>query len=404
MSDDRIEAPDDCAAALERLFRETPMRSDWFTAAFLAGAPVAAVTSIVVKLVDRYGPYQHTTKTKDGWVVHLRDAEVPVRCALDPHGRFADLLFQPAVRTTGSIEDHIRAIAALPGRSAVLVATDGRVRFEHGSAVPLAVGSAFKLAVLYAVAIACEDGRLSWDRVVPLDPAWRSLPSGVLQDWPEGTPLTIAALANFMISVSDNTATDALIHLVGRANVEAISARNTPFLTTREAFILKGADNGAIRQDWLVANATGRRALLDHLAEMLLPRSDGLAREVTAEVEWFFTVEEIRALLEATHHLPPFRISAGMVPGRRWSSVTYKGGSENGVLNLSALVVAEGGQHHCVVATWNNAGSLDAERLLEPFRGILRLLEAKTDADCPDRTISRPIDQERSYGRLDKDD
>lgn len=375
MSDDRIKARDDCAAALERLFCETPVRSDWFTAGFLAGASVAAVTSIVVKLIDRHGPYQHTTKINDGWVVRLRDAEVPVRCALDGHGRFAGLLFQPAVRTTGTIEDHVRAIAALPGRSAVLVTTDGRTRFEHGSAVPLAVGSAFKLAVLHAVAVACEDWRLSWDRVVSLDPAWRSLPSGILQDWPEGTPLTIAALANFMISVSDNTATDALIHLVGRANVEAISARNTPFLTTREAFILKGGDNGAMRRDWLVADATGRRALLDHSADMPLPRSDGLAREVTAEVEWFFTTQELCALLEATQHLAPFRISAGMVPGRQWSSVAYKGGSEPGVLNLSALVVAESGQHHCVVATWNDAESLDPERLLEPFRGILRLME-----------------------------
>ncbi|MEE7461061.1 serine hydrolase [Methylobacterium fujisawaense] len=375
MSDDCIKAPDDCAAALERLFRETPVRSDWFTAGFLAGASVAAVTSIVVKLIDRYGPCQQTTKINDGWVLRLRDAEVPVRCALDGHGRFAGLLFQPAVRMTGSIEDHVRAIAALPERSAVLVATDGRTRFEHGSTIPLAVGSAFKLAVLHAVAMACEGGRLSWDRVVPLDPAWRSLPSGVLQDWPEGTPLTIAALANFMISVSDNTATDALIHLVGRANVESISARNTPFLTTREAFILKRGNNDSLRRDWLTTEASGKRVLLERLAEMPLPFPDQLAREVTTEVEWFFTAEEIRALLEATHHLPPFRISAGMVPGRRWSSVAYKGGSENGVLNLSALVVAESGQHHCVVATWNDAEALNPERLLEPFRGILRILE-----------------------------
>ena len=375
MTDDRVEPPDDCVAALERLFRETPVRSDWFTAAFLAGASVAAVTSIVTKLIDRYGPYQHTTKINDGWVVRLRDAEVPVRCALDGHGRFACLLFQPVVRTTVTIEDHVRTIAALPGRSAVLVATDGRTRFEHESAVPLAVGSAFKLAVLHAVAMACEGGQFSWDRVVPLDPAWLSLPSGILQDWPEGTPLTVAALANFMISVSDNTATDALIHLVGRANVEAISARNTPFLSTREAFILKGSDNGAIRRDWLVADATGKQALQDHLADMPLPRTDGLSREVTAEVEWFFSAQELRALLEATHHLPPFRISAGMVPGRQWSSVAYKGGSETGVLNLSALVVTQSGQRHCVVATWNDTESLDPERLLEPFRGILRILE-----------------------------
>ena len=85
MGIDSIEGPADCAAALERLFRETPVRSDWFTAAFLAGAPVAAITSIVVKLIDRYGPYQHTIKINDGWVV--RRGNLSLQHAVSHHMR-----------------------------------------------------------------------------------------------------------------------------------------------------------------------------------------------------------------------------------------------------------------------------------------------------------------------------
>jgi beta-lactamase class A len=378
VSVDRSEIPEDCAAALARLFSGTPARSDWFTPAFLAQVPAATVTAVVAKLIGRHGPFRDAARTGDGWSVHLAEADVPVRCALDDRGRIAGLLFQPAVRTIGALADHVGAIAALPGRSAVLVVTDGRVRSEHGSAVPLAVGSAFKLAVLHAVAAACDRGRLAWAQVVPLDPLWRSLPTGILQDWPDGTPLTVAALANLMISMSDNTATDALIHLVGRASVEAVTPRNAPFLSTREAFILKDEANAALRQDWLEADATGRRALLARLAGLPVPRPDGLARAVTAGVEWFLTAAELRGLLEATHHLPPFRISSGMVPPGRWRSVAYKGGSETGVLNLSALVAAESGARHCVVATWNDVEALDPERLLEPFRGILRILEDRS--------------------------
>src|SRR3546814_1131698 len=39
--------------------------------------------------------------------------------------------------------------------------------------------------------------------------------------WPKDTPVTVQSLANWMISVSDNSATDTLIHLLGRKNIEA---------------------------------------------------------------------------------------------------------------------------------------------------------------------------------------
>jgi len=54
-------------------------------------------------------------------------------------------------------------------------------------------------------------------------------------------------LANRMISISDNTATDHLLLTVGREAVESIQAAmghsapglNAPFITTRELFVLK---------------------------------------------------------------------------------------------------------------------------------------------------------------------
>src|SRR5690606_39753601 len=43
-----------------------------------------------------------------------------------------------------------------------------------------------------------------------------SLPTGILQEWPVGTPMTIQSLATLMISISDNTATDVLLRVAGR--------------------------------------------------------------------------------------------------------------------------------------------------------------------------------------------
>lgn len=365
--------PDARRAALERLFREAPARADWFGPVFLTQVSVERVAGIVAELERRYGPCREAVETNDGFTVRLAEADIPARLALDVQGRIAGLRFQPAVPTVGGLDDHVRAVAALPGRTAALVVSDGRVRAEHAADLPLAVGSAFKLVVLRAVAAACEEGRLAWDQVVRLDPSWRSSGSGILQDWPDGSQLTVATLANLMISISDNTATDALIHLVGREVIEALSPRNTPFLTTREAFILKRGVDGELRQEWLAADAVRRRALLATVAELSLPPPSGLAL-VTSEIEWFLTAQEIRAQLEATHQLPPFTIKPGPVGDGHWRSIAFKGGTEPGVHNLSALAVTAAGQRHCVVMTWNDAENLDTELLRGPFRAVLRLL------------------------------
>ncbi|MGQ9871393.1 serine hydrolase [Leptodesmis sp.] len=56
-----------------------------------------------------------------------------------------------------------------------------------------------------------------------------------MQTWPDDSLLTVQSLAPLMISQSDNTVTDHLIHLVRREAIEAIAPCHRPFLSTREA-------------------------------------------------------------------------------------------------------------------------------------------------------------------------
>ena len=79
------------------------------------------------------------------------------------------------------------------------------------------MGSAFKLGVLKALKEQIAGGRHSWDEVAELTAPDLSLPSGIIQGWPMGAPLTLHSLAALMISISDNTATDVLMRVVGRA-------------------------------------------------------------------------------------------------------------------------------------------------------------------------------------------
>lgn len=359
------------AATVERLFRADRIDPGWFTGDFLAAVPAAEVGRMIGDLTRRFGPLEEVEGGGGRLTARLADAEVPIRIALDESGRIAGLRLEGPI--VGTIEDQVAAIAALPGRSAVLVETDGRIMAAHEPDAALAVGSAAKLAVLKAVDQAVGAGRLSWTKVVALDPAWRSLPTGILQDWPDTTPLTVATLANLAMSMSDNTATDALIRLVGREAVEAVTPANAPFPTTRELFILK-AGGPALRQRWRDGDAAARRAILAEIASAELPAASALPGHPTLGIEWFMPARELCALLRETAHLPALHINPGVAHPQSWLQIAFKGGSETGVLALATRLIDGDGTAHCVVAAWNDETRLDEERLVAPYRAILHLL------------------------------
>src|SRR5699024_5109109 len=104
---------------------------------------------------------------------------------------------------------------------------------------PAPSGSVFKLLVLSAVIEAVEAGELTWDDELTITPAVKSLPSGQLQDHPDGSTVPVREAATLMISISDNTATDLLMEKVGPERLAASLARVsdepdrlTPLLTT----------------------------------------------------------------------------------------------------------------------------------------------------------------------------
>ena len=361
-------------AMIERLFEAPQIKAAWFAPEFLAQVSADQVEDIVAAMEKQHGPFQSVSGEGQDFTVMLERAEVPTQLALDAEGRIAGLFFAPPV-AVGDLAQQIEAIAALPGRTSVLVTSDDEPQAEHDADTPLAVGSAAKLAILKAVDDAVAQDRLSWDQVVTLDEAWRSLPTGQLQNWPEGTPVTIATLANLMISISDNTATDALIHLVGREKVEAVTPRNIPFLTTRELFNLKASGKDEPRKAWIEGDEAARRGILDRIADEPLPEVGSLEVGPTLETEWFLSARELCELIEELAEVPALGINPGLASPEDWEAIAFKGGSEPGVLNYTTRLVAPDGAVHCVSASWNNAeAGLDEQMLASSYRAILRVL------------------------------
>jgi beta-lactamase class A len=278
------------------------------------------------------------------------------------------LLLKPTVETkaVSSWDEAIAGIRGVAPQASFLAAEiDGGKCIPVASLDPaksLALGSAFKLYVLAALAADVAAGKHRWEDAVPIQDALKSLPSGAMRDEPAQKTFSVRHFAEQMISVSDNTAADHLLALVGRGAVEeavkasghADPARNQPFLTTRELFALKLLAPPEDRTAYVAADVAHRRKLLEGYDARDLAPTTAQAASFTKPVmidslEWFASPEDLCNLmvgLEARAGAPetaPVGTILAINPGipddaKQWSYVGFKGGSEPGVMNLTWLL------------------------------------------------------------------
>ncbi|BAY26875.1 putative beta lactamase-related protein [Calothrix sp. NIES-2100] len=359
-------------AALERLLTTEPVQADWFSSEFLAHVPIFQIQQIISSLKQELGDYQKVEAQGKNYISVFARGSVPTQIALDANGKIAMLLFQPPVPKSKSLEEAIAEFKTLPGQVSFLVLEGKSERAALNANTPLAVGSAFKLAVLQALKSQIASGERSWGDVFELKSEWKSLPFGILQTWPDGSVLTLQTLAALMISQSDNTATDSLINIIGRQAIESITPRNVPLLTTRELFVLKSAKNQELLKPYRNSNLQQKREILQSLAQQSLPDvSEFTGKPVALDIEWFFTTQELCTLMKQVADLPLMSINPGVVNAEDWERVAFKGGSESGVLNLTTWLKAKNGKQYCVTATWNHDAPLEQSRFMTLYSSAI---------------------------------
>ncbi len=389
-----------------------------FHPVFLAQVPMPRIIAVlkeyhaasgeVVRVVktDERGPFfaEYRFITADG-------ASFPVKLGIEsePPHRIQTAWFglaQPGFESTRQV---LEELAALSGEVSFAFCrlTDDGVVAEHAVSpdLRLALGSAFKLYLLGALAEDVASGRLQWDTVVRLDPARRSWPSGMTQEWPAGAPVTLATLATLMISISDNTATDHLLFELGRERVEAALPAlghgkpevNRPFLSTREAFRLKELGHDQRIRAYLERERADRRAYLDELIAET-PGDDfaglDLSRPKAIDtIEWFASAMDLCRLMNRLRQLTvderaaPAReilaVKAGLdIDTKAWPYVGYKGGSEPGVLNMTWLLERHDGSWFALTAGWNDPQqTLDGKKLGALLLSFLDLVAAPEAGD-----------------------
>jgi beta-lactamase class A len=373
---------EDRARHIQNLFSADPKGFDTvFSDYFLSQIPPTQLTQIFTQFYSQYGKvteFQRDTlqgplAAKYGYVFE-KGYRVPVSISLNakaPHLIEGLWLGQPTKLAT-SLADVVNQLKQLKGVTSLHVSKGGQPIIAHNADRWLAIGSAFKLYVLKALMEDIARGKRLWSDVVELRE--RSLPSGVMQRWPVGSPVTLHTLALMMISISDNTATDQLMEVLGHAAIEAPfylsshseARRNIPFLKTDDMFKLKALDE--LRRRYLAGDTDERRALLSSDTQTItLENFPSMDRPLFIDtLEWFASAEVLSSLMmqlrdlassnkEAAKGLEILSINPGLAfSEKKWETIAYKGGSEMGVLNLTFLLKSRAGEWYTLVATWND--------------------------------------------------
>ncbi len=383
---------DQRAVTILKILQTGPSEASDFAPSFVEQVALDQVDGVAKKLRNENGPALRIASIKPEnpaqatLIVAYENAQVVVRFAIesDPPHRIIGLLVTGVARKGDSFDAVIADLKKLPGKTSLLV-----TRLDASGAspiaawqpdLPLATGSMFKLFVLETLATEIAAGRRNWAEVVPLGAP--SLPSGVTQDWPRGTPMTLQTLGTEMISISDNTATDTLIRTLGRARVDAMRAQTDaapgalPVLTTLEAFVLKMPSQSALRSRWIAGDLTARRAVLATLkpsVDMIDARAFAGNPLHIDTVEWPATMHEISAVLDRLRRsgsrqaLDILAINPSIAPDdrKRFAYAGYKGGSENGVIAMSWLVRKPNGTWYTVSAGWNDPAATVSDKAFE---------------------------------------
>jgi len=260
---------------------------------------------------------------------------------------------------------------------------------DPGTAAP--IGAAFKLYVLDALGNAVASGTVHWSQPLTVTAGLKSLPAGELQNEPNGTQISVLDTAAAMTSLSDNTATDMLINLVGRPAVEAAltttgmtsPALDRPLLTTREIFVLKLQQWPALATRYITADEPSRRALLASTVDRVpLPAVAAAGAWITPRainrLEYFASATD---LCRAYTSLAALARRPGLSPigqvlslnddslaldPAQWKTTWFKGGSEPGVLTMAYLATTRTGHSYVVTALAENPSQPIDETVATP--------------------------------------
>lgn len=262
-----------------------------------------------------------------------------------------------------------------------------------------ALGSVFKLYILSTLMNKVKSGEISWSQKFPIRESLKSLPNGNMQHLANNTQVSLLHFASKMISISDNTATDHLLDIVGRNEVEKLMNNieinsfprsNIPFLSTMDFFKIRLFFNESKVRKYLKVDRSQRLNLIQQTP--FSTRKDLLSRITTwtsprfiEKIQWYASPRNICSLYQKLDDSSDAKFRSIMnirtpfidiKKSKRWVYAGYKGGSEPGVLNMAYLLEDIQGTRYCLFIGQNDKKNpikeIEFTRLV---KGIFHFLE-----------------------------
>ncbi|EOT0411780.1 serine hydrolase [Acinetobacter baumannii] len=368
----------DISTTLSLIFADKPIEASLFSPQFLEQVPITQIQKIVDDLKVSLGALKNLNVSNGSGTIDFEKGELPVSISLNEQGQISTLWFSAPHFKTISLDEMVKGLHENAiGKTSLLVIVDNKPVVVENDKTPMAVGSTFKLLVLKAYEDAIKKGELKRETIVSLKEKNRSLPTGVLQNLPAGTPVNLELLAQLMIQISDNTATDSLIEVLKKPRIETLSPRNSPLLTTRELFQLIDPSNEKLRNKFKTGTKSARLEALAELDKLPLPSVSSIGKLATwQDAEWYMSAHEICPLLESVQDAPALNSSLNpLFKNLNWQKIGFKGGSEYGVINFSVIGKTQKGHKVCTVFTANGNEPQPESKLAILFTGILQAVD-----------------------------
>jgi len=370
---------DTLSSKLSSIFADKPIEASLFSSQFLGQVSITQIQKIVDDLKVSLGTLKSINVSNGSGTIDFEKGELPVSISLDQQGQISTLWFSAPHFKAVSLDETVKGLHEnAVGKTSLLVVVDNKPIVVENDKTPMAVGSTFKLLVLKAYEDAIKKGELKRETIVSLKEKNRSLPTGVLQNLPAGTPVNLELLAQLMIQISDNTATDSLIEVLKKPRIEALSPRNSPMLTTRELFQLIDSSNEQLRNKFKTGTKSARLEVLSELDKLPLPSVSSIGKSATwQDAEWYMSANEICPLLESVQDAPALNSSLNpLFKNLNWQKIGFKGGSEYGVINFSVIGNTQKGHKVCAVFTANGNEPQPESKLAILFTSLLQAVDS----------------------------
>ena len=353
---------------MKKLFVKDADYSTIFAPIFLKQVPADKIAPVLIKLGKDLGEVKELKKEGTKNFIIFEKGRAPYQISFDKKGLINGFFIGVPESDDDTLEKVIKDLKKISENTSVCVMKDGKeIVLDLNSKKPLAVGSAFKLYVLKALDKKIKNEISGYNQILRLKKEGYSLPSGMLQNWPEGTPMTIRSIANLMISISDNTAADHLIDYVGRKKIEEVLPvyYTKPFLKTSEMFKLKSKGNEAIIKEYIRSNETARLNMLKKLQSFPLEKVEFIKTPThNDKVEWHISTHDLCKVIYEMKDNKSIQINTGLLEDQKLSLKGYKGGSEPGVMNMTHVFQKDAKSPvYSVSCTFNSRKTFDQNEI-----------------------------------------